>query len=93
MSLPPEIIQVKRLKRKARDDDHNDEGVVDYLRLYPPYPSLHLCIKNKRLTFLKVLMVIGSDTAATHLSTSAALNTHSPLRTMLVATCHVMSSL
>lgn len=32
MSIPPEIIQVKRLvkKRKAADDD--DEGVVDYLR-------------------------------------------------------------
>lgn len=32
MSIPPEIIQVKRLvkKRKAADDD--DEGIVDYLR-------------------------------------------------------------
>lgn len=32
MSIPPEIIQVKRLvkKRKATDDD--DEGIVDYLR-------------------------------------------------------------
>ncbi|KKY35960.1 hypothetical protein UCDDA912_g04099 [Diaporthe ampelina] len=33
MSIPPEIIQVKRLvkKRKATDDD--DEGIVDYLRV------------------------------------------------------------
>jgi hypothetical protein len=32
MSIPPEIIQVKRLvkKRKAADDD--DDGIVDYLR-------------------------------------------------------------
>ncbi|KAG8156640.1 hypothetical protein KVR01_013431 [Diaporthe batatas] len=35
MSVPPEIIQVKRLvkKRKAADDDDHDEGVVDYLRV------------------------------------------------------------
>ncbi|KAH8752544.1 hypothetical protein F5883DRAFT_203008 [Diaporthe sp. PMI_573] len=33
MSIPPEIIQVKRLvkKRKAADDD--DDGIVDYLRV------------------------------------------------------------
>lgn len=32
MSLPPEFIQVKRLKNKRKADDDNDEGVVDYLR-------------------------------------------------------------
>ncbi|KAF3769870.1 hypothetical protein M406DRAFT_66331 [Cryphonectria parasitica EP155] len=33
MSMPPEIIQVKRLKRKAHDDDDDDDGqgVVNYL--------------------------------------------------------------
>ncbi|KUI59546.1 hypothetical protein VP1G_06812 [Cytospora mali] len=33
MSLPPEFIQVKRLKNKRKADDDNDEGVVDYLRV------------------------------------------------------------
>ncbi|ROW04661.1 hypothetical protein VPNG_07468 [Cytospora leucostoma] len=33
MSLPPEFIQVKRLKNKRKASDDNDEGVVDYLRV------------------------------------------------------------
>lgn len=33
MSLPPEFIQVKRLKNKRKADDDSDEGVVDYLRV------------------------------------------------------------
>lgn len=70
MSLPPQIIQVKRLKRKARDDDDAADGVVDYLRSCLPhlYPKDYLW-----LTTPQESMATGNDIVATRTSTNAPL--------------------
>lgn len=89
MSLPPQIIQVKRLKRKARDDDDDDaDGIVDYLRSY--LLTYLLARRNATDNSLQESTGTGNDIVAIHISTSAALILQPATRVRLGATCRVM---